>query len=298
MPIIDNLWEGNDEAIGTNSSITRTYLVTILPNGQAPDFIPESDVESTVINALAGFQPELFSKYGRTFYRSEVSVDEHISQNHWKARVSWTTKDAEKKPPENPQQDYAPDIAMSSGGGSQHVTQSIATVGIYPPDATQYSAIGFDGKTVQGVDIMVPSIEFSETYTRDESWLSNYDVIRALTTKAGRVLSEEFRGFPSGEVMYKGCDISRSSNVVKFTYHFAVSPNREDIVIGDVTVGLKRGWEYLWVRYLDQWDETAQEVLKKPIAAYVEQMYEEVTMAEIYLANESSWITPPSGGPA
>jgi hypothetical protein len=187
---------------------------------------------------------------------------------------------------------------MSSGGGSQHVTQSLVTVGIYPPNAIDYNAIGFDGKTVQGVDIMVPSVEFSETYTRDESWLSNYDVIRALTTKAGRVLSETFRGFPVGEVMYKGCDISRSSNAVKFTYHFAVSPNRTNIPIGDLTVTSKKGWEYLWVRYADEYDYTVKEILKKPIAAYVESMYDWVSMAEIYLANESSWITPPSGGPA
>jgi hypothetical protein len=285
-----NLWEGNEETIASTSTISYSFLVEIDPSQEV------ADVEENVIYALAGAQPEWFSKYGRTFYRSEISVSEHIAFKKWRANVVWTTKEKEKPPVE----DSAPEIAMSSGGGAQHVTQSLVTTAKYPTNAIDYNAIGFDGKTVQGVDIMVPNIEFSETYTRDQSWM-DYDIIRALTTKSGRVLNQDFRGFPIGEVMYKGCDISRpadGSGKVKFTYHFAVSPNRTNIAIGDLTVTAKKGWEYLWIRYADEYDNTAKEVLKKPIAAYVETMYEWVSMADIYLTAESAWVYPPSGGPA
>ena len=47
-----------------------------------------------------------------------------------------------------------------------------------------------------------------------------------------------------------------------------------NIVIGDITVPAKGGWEYLWVLYEDQEDATAKRIVKRPIAAYVEQVRE------------------------
>ena len=35
----------------------------------------------------------------------------------------------------------------------------------------------------------------------------------------------------------------------------------------------KKGWEYLWVRYADAEDQNV--LVKKPIAVYVERVYEE-----------------------
>ena len=36
----------------------------------------------------------------------------------------------------------------------------------------------------------------------------------------------------------------------------------------------KEGWQYLWVRYRDKDDQAAKELIKDPIAAYVEQVYQ------------------------
>ena len=42
--------------------------------------------------------------------------------------------------------------------------------------------------------------------------------------------------------------------------------------VGDITGIDKKGWEYLWVRYADAEDQNV--LVKRPIAAYVEQVYE------------------------
>ena len=36
----------------------------------------------------------------------------------------------------------------------------------------------------------------------------------------------------------------------------------------------KEGWHYLWVRFADDEDNAAKTLIKKPIAAYVERVYE------------------------
>jgi hypothetical protein len=284
-----SLWEGNSDSVGEQSTITRAYLVDVTGT--------DISSEPYVMSALSAQTPSSFSQYERYFYRSELTIETIITPTKWKCKVVWTTKQADKTPPP-PTQDYTPEIAMSSGGGTTHITQSFVTVEKQPSSAIDYNMIGFDGKDVKGVDIMSPSIEFSETYIRDQSWLT-YAIIRALTINSGKVLNEEFRGFPVGEVLYKGCDISRpadGSGKVKFTYHFAVSPNATDISIGNLTIADKKGWDYLWIRYGDEYNSTAKEVVKTPVATYVEKVYEWVSMAQLYLVDEDSWINP-SGTP-
>ena len=36
----------------------------------------------------------------------------------------------------------------------------------------------------------------------------------------------------------------------------------------------KEGWHYLWVRYEDEKDEAAKVLTRRPVAAYVEQVYQ------------------------
>jgi len=57
------------------------------------------------------------------------------------------------------------------------------------------------------------------------------------------------------------------------------SPNRSNIVVGEITGIARKGWEYLWVRYADAKDDTAKAIVKKPVAAYVEKVYEEGSFA-------------------
>ena len=42
----------------------------------------------------------------------------------------------------------------------------------------------------------------------------------------------------------------------------------------DITGIDKKGWEYLWVRYADVEDDAAKVLVKRPIGAYVEQVYD------------------------
>ena len=73
-------------------------------------------------------------------------------------------------------------------------------------------------------------------------------------------------------VLYAGA--KRGSGDWEITFRFAASPNVTHLTIGDITGVDKKGWEYLWVRYADSVDDTAKALVKKPIAAYVERVYE------------------------
>ncbi len=82
-----------------------------------------------------------------------------------------------------------------------------------------------------------------------------------------------FKGFAVGEVLFLGASGSqRGADDWEITYRFAASPNVTGLAVGPISGINKKGWEYLWVRYADAEDQNV--LVKQPIAAYVEQVYE------------------------
>ena len=61
----------------------------------------------------------------------------------------------------------------------------------------------------------------------------------------------------------------------ELTFSFAASPNRTGITVGGITGIAKKGWEYMWVRYSYDKDDTAKELLQKPVGVYIEKIYRE-----------------------
>ena len=61
----------------------------------------------------------------------------------------------------------------------------------------------------------------------------------------------------------------------EITFRFAVSPNQSSLQVGKLKVPNKRGWDYLWVRYADTEDTASHTLVKSPLGAYVERVYEE-----------------------
>lgn len=128
---------------------------------------------------------------------------------------------------------------------------------------------------VEGVDITAPVYNFSETHYIDDALVTDaYKGTLFLLT--GKTNQAAFRNFAVGEVLFLGASgTKRGKDDWEITFKFAASPNVTNLQIGSITVASKRGWELLWVRYTDVEDLTARMLVKQPVAAYVEQVYEE-----------------------
>jgi len=152
----------------------------------------------------------------------------------------------------------------------------------------------------------VPVYSFSETHYLADSFVTPAyrGTLFALT---GKVNSAAFKGCAAGECLFLGAAGSkRGADDWEIAYRFAASPNRTNIVIGEITVASKKGWEYLWARLqtamhcrLETWSATptprteapiaidrdwrplaaAKAIVKRPVAAYVEKVYEEGNFA-------------------
>lgn len=247
-------------------------------NAEIPYFVFDTTDEEAAIDYAWANTPEFFNGLQRT----QIEIDERISETVVSLTVYYESKSSGSPGGTVP----APVSTFSTSGGLQHITQSKNTINSYPPTAEDYKgAIGYDGENVQGVDITVPVFNFSETRYYPNSVVTN--AFKAnLGRKTGKINSNSFRSYDPGEVLFLGAEGQRqgdsSFDLWEITYQFAVQENRQNFEVGDITVtALKKGWDYLWVRYAKS--VGTNEVLKRPVAVYIERVYEETDFSTLGL---------------
>ena len=186
-----------------------------------------------------------------------------------------------EQPPETGDSSFS----FDTGGGTQHITQSLATIHRYAASGTApdfKGAIGVTHDNVEGVDITVPVYNFSETHYLPASQVTSA-YKGTLFQLTGKVNNASFRGLAAGECLFLGASGSRRGTEPdddwEISFRFAGSPNRTGITVGPITGIAKKGWEYLWVRYADAEDTASSTLVKQPVAAFVEKVYEEASFA-------------------
>jgi hypothetical protein len=265
---------------GAGSSFTYTYVVL------------GTDNVTTATGAVAGAAPLVYlANDGQLLVRQEF-IPRVTGPDSWEVDVRYGTED-DRKSHEAPEAGFWR-FSFDTTGGSHKVTQSLETlhrVAADPadpaPDLKQ--AIGWDGKKVNGVEIVVPKLEFDITaYYAPGTITTGY--MKDLARKTGRTNSLEWLGFAEGEVLYMGStgdgDVPLACGArvkpIPITHKFAASENVTALVVGDMTVPSKKGFEYLWVRYKQIESPDTTNLIPKPVHAYVERVYEKVNFATLF----------------
>lgn len=199
---------------------------------------------------------------------------EHVGYKLWNATVKYGPRKPRETGPESGS------FSFDISAGTQHVTQSRRTVGRWGLPIREANgvpdykgAIGVTKDSVEGVDIQVPTMNFSESYVLPAEMVT-FAYVRALFHMTAKVNASSFREFAAGEVLFLGASGSRRGEEdwdVNFKY--AASPNVEGVTIGDIRDVKKRGWEYLWIQYIDSIDQG--HLVKIPAFVYVEELFEE-----------------------
>lgn len=168
-------------------------------------------------------------------------------------------------------------FSFDTTGGTQHITQSISTVNRYAASGSApnfQGAIGYNGESVEGCDIITPEYRFTEThYIAAASVDGSYKA--SLFALTGQVNNASFKGLAAGECLFLGASgsLRDSGEDWEITFNFAASPNRTGLTVGSITGIAKKGWEYIWVEYGE--DESNNRLVKVPVSVHVEQVYEE-----------------------
>lgn len=225
-----------------------------------------------------GASPPTYTVNGIPLFRKQATVEEVGPEAHVIHIIYGPIK-----PPELNEYKFAFDTT----GGRQKITQSLETVHKYAPDgktaADHNGAIGVTDHGVEGCEIIVPKFSWTETWQLP---IETYDWSYSQTLKAitGKVNAEMFRGFPAGQVLFrggKGAASSKNPMLMEITFHFDQSDDVEAQTIGEITGVSKAGWEYLWVQYREVDDTDAKSFARRPVAAYVEKVYKATSFSPL-----------------
>lgn len=261
-----------------------TYVKSWKIFGSTDDVEVHDDVNTTIANGLMYWQypGQPLNKLYVDHYELE-----YLGDNAWQLKVTYIKEGAEDDQQQDPLKRTR---SFDTGGGTSHRTQAETETrfGNNAPDMKK--AIGVDGDSVAGVDIVVPALTWTETYDVPAAYVTA-DYIKSLGKLTGTVNNDTFRTFDAGEVLFVGAsgsqewDSQKGDGPWSLSYKFVQSSNAGSgatlpaITVGDIQGIEKKGHEYLWVRYEAAVDGT--DLLKRPKYVYVNGVYRSADFSQL-----------------
>lgn len=259
-----------DFETGENRECTRRFLI-----GQCDGF-------NQAVELIEPYAPQyVLAGYGPFWTRRKLDV-KPVGNRYYEVSATWSTllprweASDEGGGGGGGEEPLAGGIAWDTTGHTTHITQAYSTSS-YPdggaPDVSD--AINVSGDSVQGLDVVRPSLRYSETWIVPAAMAVSGPFISAVYTLTGTVNNAPFRFCDAGEVLFMGARAQWQGGdpFVAVTFDFECRPNR----LGEYVKGIApfpiKGWQYLWVMYED--DVSVGRMVKMPVAAYVQDVYEE-----------------------
>lgn len=205
----------------------------------------------------------------------------YLGDEAWEVTAKYTKSGAEDDEQSEPLRRTR---SFDTGGGTQHITQAFGELAFGSGAPAQQGAIGVDGESVNGVDIVVPALQWTETYDVPSAYVTAA-YIKSVAGLTGCVNLAAFRTFEAGEVLFLGCtgnqewDSDRGDGPWNLSFKFQASQNATNLTVGNISGITKKGHEYLWVRYEPKVESDT--LLKTPKHVYVNKVYREASFAAL-----------------
>lgn len=263
---------------------TSTYQKSFKAFGYTNDTALQADADLRIRTTMSAYQ---YPGTNVVLTAESYSIS-YLGDDAWQVTINYEKEGADDEEKEDP---LRRSRSFDTSGGQQHITQGLAVgagealdfEGRFPSTATNQSgAIGVDGDNVAGVDIVVPALQWTETYDVPSQFVTS-QYIKSVAALTGTVNNAAFRTFAAGEVLFTGCsgtqewDEDRGDGPWNLSFKFVASPNVGNgetlapLTIGSITGISKKGHDYLWVRY--EPSVTGNALIKLPKAVYVNKVY-------------------------
>ena len=259
---------------------TREYIITpAAVHTHSADSTEANDVEQALASG-AGTNPAFGGINGMIGSLVLKSVDMQEMEGKigcWEATATWGPAKKRDKPAVNTEE-ISFDITPQTVKITQNPNGSSATTGYIKAGMSEEpndygGGIGYNGKTFDGCDYVVPSLSFTITQYIPMTTMTN-SFVKGIADTVGTVNDASFRGHAAREVLFMGASGSkRNDDEYQISFKFAAQKNASGVTLGSIGGISKTGWDHLWVYYLELEDANQKYMTKAPLMAYVEQLY-------------------------
>ncbi|MHB8953571.1 MAG: hypothetical protein ACYC4U_11425 [Pirellulaceae bacterium] len=200
---------------------------------------------------------------------------EHQGYAVWEFRASYVHPDKADAGAVLEVGDYT--FSFDTSGGTVLRTVSKATTKYAKGGETAADfkgSIGVTTDTIEGVEIGIPALKFSirKRVANATLTLAYVNLLHNMTYTTNNAT---FLGFAAGELLFVGASGQQGTDSdPEITFNFIASPNATGLTVGEITGVAKQGHEYLWVYFEETADDVAKKTVKRPLSAYVEQVYD------------------------
>jgi len=165
-----------------------------------------------------------------------------------------------------------------------------------PTDLKKAIAVDRD-RRVQGVDVPAPSLKITLSYRMPKATVT-LAYVRQLSRCVGKTNLYEYAGFEPYEMLFLG-STGRAGTATDPTidFNFLIGENLVGQTFGDIAGVDKHAHDLIWPWFGDAKDETADELITKPLALYVDEVCEAIDYASLETDNVPQGDATTTGAP-
>ena len=211
-------------------------------------------VSSQVMGVIMSMYPTYGTPMG-TLYWNSIQLHERYYAQNYEAHVTYS--------PVN-RATGAYQIQVDQAVGNVHVTAGRRISGHNGTgDCPDNKGVMHDGMEITGTEIPVAEDRLTIAYRHPQAYL-NAAYIRAVGSLRGFPNNDYFLGYEPGEVRYMGGNFVQTECEASASYAFDISRNALNLVVGEVTIPAKTGFDVIsptWEAEVDANDNAVREIL-------------------------------------
>lgn len=167
-------------------------------------------------------------------------------------------------------------LAWDTTGNTERRTQALEERVVGDAGIDMKGAINVSGTSVQGIDVVVPGMRYTETWIMPLEIGLSTAYVASVFAVTGTTNKDKFRAFNSGECLFLGARAQWSGDqpYVPVTFEFQARPDDQEYELaGGLPKTTKKGWEYVWIIYDSDVDNDRQ--VQRPKAYVFDKIYKE-----------------------
>jgi hypothetical protein len=250
-------------------NVTKKYLI-----GQCPGGMGE------VKDAISAYMPRYWESPVGYWRRKGITI-KGVGKQCFECTGEYTTLvpvvdgGGDGQQPEDTRQFVPGSIAWDTTGATEHITSALGERVIgSSSDESFEGAINVQGTSVQGIDKVVPSMKYTETWIMPAQVGLSTEFAKAVYSLTGTVNASQFRAFAPGEALFMGgrAQWSGDQPYTTVTFEWQARANDSEFYVKGLPQTSKEGWEYAWVVY-DSFSSATGILVQKPKCLVIDQIY-------------------------